>query len=69
MSNLQIAIAQVTETDYDGVSETTKQVTSTIDSSPLQIRTIEEDTVTDTICKDNHRTTLTALGYVWGTES
>lgn len=68
MSNLVITITPVSETDYDGVNENTKHVTATLDLRPIQLSVIEEDTVTDAICKSNYRTQLTNLGYTWDTE-
>jgi len=68
MPNLVITITAVTETDYDGVNENTKHVSATLDLMPIQLSVVEEDTVTDTICKSNYRTQLTDLGYTWDTE-
>jgi len=68
MSDLVITITTITEADYDGTNESTKHVNATIDLRPLQFSIIEEDTVTDTICKSNYRTQLTDLGYTWDTE-
>ncbi len=68
MSDLIITITTITEPDYDGVNETTKHVTATIDLLPIHPQVIEEDTVTDATCKANYRTHLTGLGYTWDTE-
>ncbi|TDI97047.1 MAG: hypothetical protein E2O29_02075 [Deltaproteobacteria bacterium] len=68
MSDLVITITTITEADYDGVNETTKRVTATLDLKPIDLNVIEEDTVTDSVCKTNFRTNLTDLGYIWDTE-
>lgn len=68
MSDLVITITSVTEADYDGVNENTKHVTATLDLKPVDLSVIEEDTVTDSVCKANFRTNLTDLGYTWDTE-
>ncbi len=68
MSNLVITITTITEADYDGVNETTKHVAATLDLKPIQLSIIEEDAITDSVCKSNYRTQLTDLGYTWDTE-
>lgn len=68
MADLVITITTVTEADYDGVDETTKHVKGTLDLIPVHLNTIEENTVTDAICKTNYRNNLTSLGYTWDTE-
>ena len=68
MSDLVITITVVTEADYDGINETTKHVKATLDLVPIDLNVIEEDLVTDSICKTNYRTHLTDLGYTWDTE-
>jgi len=68
MVDLVITITTITEPDYDGVNETTKHVTGTLDLKPVDLNLIEEDTVTDSVCKTNYRTELTNLGYTWDTE-
>ncbi len=68
MVDLVITVTAVTEADYDGVNEDTKHVSGTLDLVPVGPSVVEEDTVSDTDCKTNFRTKLTALGYVWDSE-
>lgn len=68
MAELQITIEQVTEQDYDGVNETTKHLTATIDGAALREVWVEEDTVSDATAKANFRAELTTAGYSWDTE-
>lgn len=68
MPDLVITITSITGTDYDGINETTKHVTATLDLLPAQPCVIEEAAVTDAICKVNYRAHLVNLGYTWSTE-
>jgi len=69
MSTLTIQITTTTETDYDGINETTKRISGDIDGIALiEIKSCPE-TDTDTTCKTEYKTMLTDLGYTWDTEA
>lgn len=69
MTTLTITITQVIEPDYDGVNETTKHVTGSIDGVTLNEVTVCQDTDTDADCKTEFKDDLTSKGYVWDAEA
>ncbi len=77
MKTLTITITSVTETDYDGISETVKQVTGSIYDDVTQVYELEsnketvsvENTLTDAQAKDVYKSHLTNKQYTWDSES
>ncbi len=68
MAELSITITQITEQDYDGVNEDIKMLKASIDGVYIDEQYSIDDTISDTVAKDNFKTALTDLGYVWDTE-
>ena len=68
MAELSITITQVTEQDYDGANEDIKMLKAEIDGVCIDEQYSIDATISDTIAKDNFKTVLTDLGYIWNTE-
>lgn len=62
---LSFTITSVTELDYDGISETVKQITPALDGVDLSHTYIRPNTETDVDSKTAIKTDLTNKGYSW----
>ena len=65
---LKITVQTITELDYDDVSVTEKNLTSTIDGIDTTIVHSEASSVIDATAKTNYKNKLTELGYTWTSE-
>lgn len=68
MAQLSFIIFTETDVDYNGISETIKNICAYIDGVILPVQYSEESVSTDMTCKTNFKTYLTDLGYTWDTE-
>jgi|ETNmetMinimDraft_30_1059905.scaffolds.fasta_scaffold17668_3 hypothetical protein len=68
MPELQITIEQETNQDYDGVDETVKKATGTIDGASMTTIVSSETTTTDNDLKQEFRDQAIDQGYTWDTE-
>ena len=65
---LSFKIVSITELDYDGVSETVKQITPALDGEDLPHTYIRSDAESDADAKTAIKTSLTDKGYIWDSE-
>lgn len=68
MAELQITIVTESNTDYDGVTESVKKATGTIDGGKMATVVSCADIETDEYVKGEFRSAATAQGYSWDTE-
>lgn len=61
-------ISSLIEPDYDGVSETVKQVIPLLDGVELSHQFIRDDAETDAASKTAIKIILTDKGYTWTSE-
>jgi len=61
-------ITSITEVDYDGISETVKQVIPLLDGEELAHQFIRASAETDDVSKTAIKTMLINKGYSWTTE-
>lgn len=69
MANLVISFVQKTTNDLNEVSETVNVYSATIDERILPTLTVYPTTTSDAAARTDFKADLTAIGYVWNTES
>ncbi len=65
---LSFTISSITDTDYDGISVTSKKVIPALDGEDLSHTYMRDSAETDVASKTAIKTDLTDKGYTWTSE-